>query len=306
MGETRLVASKPGVARETLLGWLLSAPALAVMALLAFWPVLHATWLSLHRVWRQAPHSTVFVGLDNYAGIVTAWEFWNATANTLIFTAASVGLELVIGTAFAMAMHHAGPFRGVVRASVLVPWALPTAVAALLWAWIVHDRYGVLNRVLLDVRLVTEPVVWLGGVETARTVIILADVWKTTPFVAVIILAGLQTIDPSIYEAAAIDGAGSWRRFAAITLPALRPAILVALLFRTLDAFRIFDLVYVLTRGGPGGGTETLSVLTYQTLFRDLDFGYGSALAVVMFLASAGISVVYVRLIEGKRRGDVW
>ncbi len=293
------VTSRPGISHEAVAGWLLVTPALAAIGAVVCWPVLHAVWLSLHRVWRQFPQATPFVGLDNYVTVLSSWEFWNATTNTILFMATSVTLELVIGLGIAQAMHHARLLRGVVRAAALVPWALPTAVAALLWAWIVHDRYGILNRLLLDLGLMNEPTVWLGTLQTARLTIIAADVWKTTPFVAVIILAGLQTIDPILYEAAAIDGASPWRRFVAITLPSLRPAILVALLFRTLDAFRIFDLVYILTRGGPGGGTETLSVLTYQTMFRDLDFGQGAALAITMFLASLGISAGYLRLFEG-------
>ena len=295
----------PRQRREAALGWVLVAPALTAIGALAFWPALHAVWLSVHRIWRQFPHSAPFVGLDNYVSALSGWEFWSASANTFLFMVSSVTLELVIGIGIAMAMHHAGSARWAVRAAALIPWALPTAVAALMWAWIVHDRYGILNRLLLDAGLVGRSVVWLGGVGTARAAIVLADVWKTAPFVAVIILAGLQAIDPIVYEAAAIDGAGAWRRFVAITLPSVRPAILVAVLFRTLDAFRVFDLVYILTRGGPGGGTETLSVLTYQALFRDLDFGQGSALAVITFLASLGICAVYLRLFEGNRREEV-
>lgn len=293
------MTSSPRQMRETALGWALVAPALAAMGGLALWPALHAVWLSMHSLWRQFPDAGSFIGFDNYITAISSWELWSAAGNTILFMAASVPLELGFGIGIAMAMHHAGHGRAIVRASALVPWALPTSVAALMWGWVVHDRYGILNRFLLAAGVVDQPVVWLGGIETARAVIVMADVWKTAPFVAVIALSGLQTIDPSVYEAAAIDGAGAWRRFTAITIPCLLPAILVALLFRTLDAFRIFDLVYILTRGGPGGGTETLSVLTYQTLFRDLDFGLGSALAVIMFLASLGISAVYLRLFEG-------
>ena len=286
---------------EALFGWSLIAPTAAAIGGLVFGPAIHAVWLSFHRLWRQFPDSAAFVGIDNYASVLSSWEFWSAAWNTMLFVTASVALELIVGVGIAMAMHHAGGARAVIRAAALIPWALPTAVSALMWAWIVHDRYGILNRLLLSAGLIEGPVVWLGGLETARVVIVVADVWKTAPFVAVIALAGLQTIDPIIYEAAAIDGAGVWSQFVRITLPCLRPALLVALLFRTLDAFRIFDLVYILTRGGPGGGTETLSVLTYQTLFRDLDFGQGSALAVIMFLASLGISVAYLLLFEGRR-----
>lgn len=293
------MTSTPRQMRETALGWALVAPALAAMSGLALWPALHAVWLSMHSLWRQFPDAGSFIGFDNYITAISSWELWSAAGNTIFFMAASVPLELGFGIGIAMAMHHAGHGRAIVRASALVPWALPTSVAALMWGWVVHDRYGILNRFLLAAGVVDQPVAWLGGIETARAVIVMADVWKTAPFVAVIALSGLQTIDPSVYEAAAIDGAGAWRRFTAITIPCLLPAILVALLFRTLDAFRIFDLVYILTRGGPGGGTETLSVLTYQTLFRDLDFGLGSALAVIMFLASLGISAAYLRLFEG-------
>ena len=200
--------------------------------------------------------------------------------------------ELVFGLGFALLLNAAVPGRGLFRASILVPWAIPTVVSAKLWAWLFNPDYGLITRALPgdDVNL-------LGMPGYAMHAAILVDVWKTTPFVALLLLAGLQTIPADLYKAAQIDGASTWRSFRSITLPLLRPTIAVTLVFRTLDAFRVFDAVYVLTEGGPANTTETLSIYAYKTLMRAGDFGYGSALAVVTFLCVMAISVGYLRVL---------
>ncbi len=208
-----------------------------------------------------------------------------------------MALEIAAGLVLALALDRAFRGRGLVRAAVLVPWALPTVVAALLWRFLFQGEAGVVNAVLAALGVVGRPVVWLVGPTTAWVPLILADAWKTTPFVALLLLAGLQGIDPALYEAARIDGAGAWRRFWHLTLPLLRPALLVALIFRSLDAFRVFDLVYVLTGGGPGTATESIALYTFGTLFEDLRFGYGAALSVGVFAVTFALALAWVRLL---------
>jgi ABC-type sugar transport system permease subunit len=280
------------------LAWGLLAPSLAAIAGVALFPLAWTVWESLHlhdlrMPWLGRP----FVGLANYAEVLGDGRFWSALLHTFFFTAASVTLELALGLVLALAMDRAGRLRGAVRAAVLVPWALPTVVAALLWRFLFDPQAGIVDAALTAAGLADRPVVWFVRPATAWVPVILADVWKTTPFVALLLLAGLQGIDRSLHEAAAVDGAGAWRRLAHVTLPLLKPALLVALLFRTLDAFRVFDLVYVLTGGGPGTATEPIALYTFSTFFSSLRFGYGSALSVMVFLVTFGLAVVYIRLL---------
>ncbi|HYG61706.1 MAG TPA: sugar ABC transporter permease [Thermoanaerobaculia bacterium] len=292
---------------DTRLAWGLLAPALVVIAGVALFPLAWTFWESLHlhdlrMPWLGRP----FVGLANYAEILGDGRFWSSLGHTLFFAAASVTLELALGLVLALAMDRATRFRGAVRAAVLVPWALPTVVAALLWRFLFDPQAGIVDAALVQAGLVDRPVVWFAHPVTAWVPVILADVWKTTPFVALLLLAGLQGIDRSLYEAAAVDGAGAWRRLVSVTLPLLKPALLVALLFRTLDAFRVFDLVYVLTGGGPGTATEPIALYTFTTFFSNLRFGYGSALSVMVFLVTFGLAMIYIHLLgadpeEGRR-----
>lgn len=289
---------------EALTAWFLLAPAVALVAGLLLLPLVEALRLSVHRVWLQTPWDQPFVGLENYRALLAASRFWNALRITLFFLVVTVGAEVVLGLALALLLHRRFRARGAARAAGLVPWALPTVVSALMWGWIFHDRYGIANRVLMEFGLLETPLVWLGSPGTALAAAIVADVWKATPYVALILLAGLQTIGEDVLEAARLDGATGPALLMRVILPLLRPALGVALLFRALDAFRIFDLIYVLTRGGPGGATETLALLAYQTLFQDLDFGRGSALAVVMFAANLALSLLLLRLVLARGRGE--
>jgi multiple sugar transport system permease protein len=276
--------------------YLLVAPAVIVLVGVALYPIVAAIWLSLHRM-ILVFHEQRFVGLDNYIFLLQDARFWTALGNTSYFAVVAVVLELVLGLGFALLLNAAVPGRGLLRASVLVPWAIPTVVSAKLWAWLYNPDYGLISRALpLD------DVNWLGMPGWAMHAAILVDVWKTTPFVALLLLAGLQTIPGDLYKAAQVDGAGALRSFWSITLPLLKPTIAVTLIFRTLDAFRVFDAVYVLTEGGPANTTETLSIYAYKTLMRAGDFGYGSTLAVVTFLCVMAISVVYVKVL-GKEAG---
>jgi len=215
------------------------------------------------------------------------------------FTIVSVSLELLLGLAIALLLQRSFRGRGWMRVVVLLPWAIPTVVSARMWEWLYNAEFGLLNYVAALAGLTTQPVNWLGDPFWALHAAIVMDVWKTMPFAAILLLAGLQTIPRDLYQAARVDGANPWQIFRSVTLPLLKPMILVVLLFRTLDAFRVFDAVYVLTGGGPANSTETLSIYTYKVLFQTLQFGYGSALAVVTFAAVALISLLYLKLMGG-------
>jgi multiple sugar transport system permease protein len=236
-----------------------------------------------------------FVGLGNFAFLARDPRFWNALANTAYFTALSVALELGLGLALALGLQRAFPGRGLVRAAVLVPWAVPTVVSAKMWAWMLDPETGIVNYALG-----TRGLDWLGRPALAIHAAIATDVWKTTPFVALLLLAGLEAIPADLYRAARVDGATPWRTFREITLPLLRPALLVAALFRALDAFRVFDAVFVLTGGGPANTTETLSIYAYRRLFQTLDFGTGSALSLATFACVAAIAAAFSVAMRGR------
>ncbi len=246
--------------REAQLAWWLVSPAVATILLVALFPLAWTLWESVHlhdlrMPWLGRP----FVGVGNYVEAFEDPRFWAALAHTGLFTGISVALELGLGLILALAMNRATRGRTVVRAAVLVPWAIPTVVSALLWRFIFDDQAGIVNAVLSGVGLAREPIVWFIHPDLAWVPVIVSDVWKTTPFVALLLLAGLQNIDASLYEAARIDGASRWQQFRHVTLPLLKPALLVALVFRTLDSVRVFDLIYVLTGGGPGTSTEPIA-----------------------------------------------
>ena len=275
------------------------APSVAVIALVAAYPIGYAVWLSLNEYSVRVPGLSRFAGFRNYSNALSDSEFWSSLWTTLGFTVISVSLELVIGLAMAMAMHSAFKGRGMLRAVVLVPWATITAVTAITWRSIFEPNLGFVPQVL-DKIGIAQNVLWLGENGYALAVMIVADVWKTAPFMALLLLAGLQVISDDVYEAAKVDGATAWQRFTKITLPLLRPAILVALLFRTLDALRIFDLPAVLTQGA--NGTNTLSLNAYQQLTQNRLIGLGSALSVITFLIVMTVSFLYIRFVGGNIR----
>ena len=278
------------------LAWAFVSPAVGVIALIAIFPLAWTLWNSLHLQDLRMPWlGHPFIGLGNYAELARDPRFWYALGHTLFFTAASVSLELILGLVLALAMNSAFRGRGAVRATSLLPWAIPTIVAALLWRFMFDSQAGIANAILLAIGALNRPIVWFIDATTAWVPVILADVWKTTPFVALLLLAGLQNIDKSLYEAAEVDGASAWWRLRHITIPLLKPTILVALIFRTLDAFRVFDLVYALTGGGPGTATEPIALYTHNTILQNLRFGYGSALSVVIFVITFGLALVYIR-----------
>jgi len=270
--------------REKLTGWLLLLPALFILGLVFIYPIARAFYLSWFTENLGTQLEPVFSGLSNYQRMLGDGRFWQSLYNTSIFTFISVFLELFLGLGVALVLNKSFFGRGVVRTIAIIPWALPTAVMGLAWAWIFNDQYGVVNDILSRLGLIDTGINWLGTPSLAMAALIVADVWKTTPFISIILLAGLQSISQDLYEAHSMDGASPWQSFYQITLPLLMPQILIALLFRFAQSFGIFDLVQVMTGGGPAGSTETVSIYIYSTVMRYLDFGYGAALVVVTFL----------------------
>lgn len=266
-------------------------PAIILLSFVTIYPLVYVFYLSFHRRLLIFDISR-FIGFGNYVFLVEDARFWNAFGNTVYFTAASVSLELLFGLGMAILLNRQFRCRGAVRAVVLIPWAIPTVVSARMWEWIYNTDFGVLNYLL------GTKINWLGSPLWALNAAIFMDVWKTTPFVTVLLMAGLQVIPRELYQAARVDGAGDWAVFRKITLPLLKPVILIVLIFRTLDAFRVFDAVYVLTGGGPANTTETLSIYAYKILFQTLQFGYGSTLSVIVFLCTGFMSIFYIRVLS--------
>ena len=284
--------------------WLFLAPLLVVLALVAGWPLLRTIGFSFTDAYLSELAGWRFVGLANYVALFADPGWWRAVGNTVAFTAISVAIETVLGLGIALVLNANLPGRGVLRAAVLIPWAIPTVVSARMWGWMLNDLYGVVNAVLLGLGLIAAPWAWLGDPALALASIIAVDVWKATPFVALLALAALQTLPDEIYDAARIDGAGPVRSFLSITLPLIRPALVVAVLFRTLDALRVFDVIYVLT--GNSAATASMSIYARQQLIEFQDVGYGSAAATCLFLIIALITAILLtvgRLELGQRGG---
>jgi multiple sugar transport system permease protein len=283
---------------ERRLAKLMVAPSMILIAIVAGWPIVYAIWLSLHEYSVRVAGLSRWagpLGLRNYANVFKDSDWWAALTHTLIFTVTSVSLELFIGLGMALAMHAAFRGQGLLRTTVLVPWAVLTVVTAVMWRTMFVSPYGFVNTIL------GTNTVWLGSEPQALIIIIFADVWKTAPFMALLILAGLQVIPGEVYEAAKVDGATTWQRFQKITLPLLLPAILVALIFRTLDALRVFDLPYVLTGGQ--NGTSTLSTIAQEAFAANRLYGLGAAMAVLTFIVVMVVSFSYIKFVGGNIRG---
>lgn len=272
---------------ESRLGWLLCTPAVTALVLVTAYPIVYAIWLSFFKYDLRFPDQRLFVGLDNYISILSSEVWWRDLVNTLIITTGSVVLELLLGFPLALVMHRTLFWRRVVRASTLVPYSIITVVAALAWKFAFDPVTGFVNG-LLGIEQA-----WLTQRWSAFFVIIVTEVWKTTPFMALLLLAGLTLVPADLIQAARVDGASAWQRFIKIIVPVMKPAILVALLFRTLDAFRIFDTVFVQTHGAQD--TESVSVLGYNTLIVRLNLGLGSAVSVLIFIGVLMIAVLFVK-----------
>jgi multiple sugar transport system permease protein len=274
---------------ERRLAYMLCAPAVIAMLLVTAYPILYAFVLSLQEVDLRFPDEGGFIGLDNYATVLSSDLWWQGLFNTLFITIVSVAIELVLGMILALVMFRAIFGRGLVRTSVLIPYGIITVVAAFAWFYAFDPGSGFVN----GLPFVADDKAWFGDRWSAMAVIIAAEVWKTTPFIALLLLAGMTTIDEGLYESAKVDGATAWQRFWRITLPMMKPAILVALLFRTLDAFRVFDSIFVMTGGGQS--TESVSIIGYNQLISRVNLGLGSAVSVLIFILVLLIAALYVR-----------
>jgi trehalose/maltose transport system permease protein len=274
--------------------WLFMAPMLLVLGLVAGWPLLRTMWFSLTDANLSDLEAAGFVGLVNYYYLMLDPDWWSAVRNTLVFTGVSLITETVLGLAIALTLNAHFRGRGLLRAAVLIPWAIPTVVSAQMWNWMYHDVFGVINEGLQIVGAISEPVAWTASPDTALLAVIMVDVWKTTPFMALLLLAGLQMLPQECYESARVDGVHPVKVFFKVTLPLLKPALMVAIIFRALDALRIFDLIYVMS--GNNQDTMSMSVYARQQLVDFQDVGYGSAAATLLFLIIALITVVYLTL----------
>ena len=286
---------------ERRLAWALCAPAVITMLAVTGYPIGYAVYLSLQRLDLRFPDQTEFVGLANYVDVLSSSTWWGDFWNTTIITVVSVSLELVLGMAIALVMHRAIFGRGPVRASILIPYGIVTVVAAFAWRYAVDPGSGFIQ----GLPLISDTAAPLTERGSSLAVIIFTEVWKTTPFMALLLLAGLALVPDELYEAAKVDGANAVQRFFRITLPLMKPAILVALLFRTLDAFRIFDTVFIQTQGA--AGTETVSILGYNVLINRVNLGLGSAVSVLIFLSVLLIAFFFVKVLgtsTAQQRGE--
>ncbi|MDA8195371.1 MAG: sugar ABC transporter permease [Thermaerobacter sp.] len=281
-------------------GYLLEVPALLALGAIAIYPLLFNLWLSTRNDVLINPAATRGVGLGNYVTLIQSATFWHDLGRTLFFMVVSVTLEFLVGLGLALVVHREFKARGLVRASILIPWAIPTAVSALLWKMFFDLRSGFVDFALHSLHLPGSQLVWFNSPTLAWVPIIMSDMWKNTPFIALLLLAGLQTIPQELYESARIDGAGGFQAFWAITLPSLRPSIMVALIFRTLSALLVFDAVYVMTGGGPGRATEVVAYYNWSKFMVSLNFGYGATIAVSITLIALVLAGLYVRVLRAQ------
>ncbi|MBO9196361.1 sugar ABC transporter permease [Rhizobium sp. 16-449-1b] len=287
--------------------WMFLAPTLFILAVVAGWPLFRTIYFSFTNASLTSLGDAKFVGFDNYLtwitlksgrtvykGLLADPAWWNAVWNTMKFTVLSVLIETALGLIVALVLNAQFVGRGIVRAAILIPWAIPTIVSAKMWAWMLNDQFGILNDLFMALGLISQKIAWTANPETAMIAVLIVDVWKTTPFMALLILAGLQMVPGDIYEAAKIDGINPVKVFWRLTLPLIRPAIMVAVIFRMLDAMRIFDLIYVLTPNN--AQTKTMSVMARENLFDFDKFAYGATASTVLFLLIATVTVLYMWL----------
>jgi multiple sugar transport system permease protein len=286
--------------REQLFAYSLILPCFFFVSVFAFYPIIYSFYLSMHRIIMGLPVlGEKFVWFQNYRELLRDSVALHSLVNTFLFVFLSTFFEILFGLGIALVINQHFRGRGIVRAAVLIPWAIPTVVASQMWRFILHDKYGLVNFALYGADL-SGYGAWLADPIFAFAAIVIADVWKTSSFAALLILAGLQTIPDELYEAARIDGANAWRQFTGITLPLIRPALLIALLFRTMDAFRVFDLVFVMTQGGPADSTNVLQFYGYKKIFAEGLMGYGSTISVLVFLITFAIAMIYIRTLGSR------
>jgi trehalose/maltose transport system permease protein len=280
--------------QRTRAAWAFLAPMLIVLAGVVAWPLGRTIWFAFTDANLSDLAAAQFVGASNFIYLLSDPDWWQAVRNTLVFATISVTIETILGLAIALALNAHFPGRGTLRAAVLIPWAVPTVVSAQMWSWMFNDVFGIINHILMGLGIIDKGIAWTASPDTALAAVIMVDVWKTTPFMALLILAGLQMLPGEIYEAARVDGIHPVRVFLKVTLPLLKPALLVAVIFRALDALRIFDLIYVMT--GNNKVTMSMSVYARQQLVDFQDVGFGSAAATMLFLLIAVFTAVYLTL----------
>ncbi|EHK79196.1 ABC transporter integral membrane protein [Sinorhizobium meliloti CCNWSX0020] len=276
--------------------WIFLLPLLLTLMAVAIWPLARSIFFSFTDAYLDAPSDYGFVGIENFVEVAEDPVFWGAVRNTLVFTLVSVGLETLLGLAIALLLHRAFLGRGIVRAAILIPWAMPMVVSARIWEWMLNDQFGLINKLLVALGLVENGVAWTADPSLILGTVIFIDVWVTTPFMVLLILAGLQLIPEEIYEAADVSGVPHWKRFWSITLPLATPAIGVAILFRTLDALRMFDLSYVLAANNEN--TMTMSIYARDQLISFQDLGLGAAASTWVFMIIGLIAIVIVGLLR--------
>ena len=283
--------------QDALIGFALILPSFLIILGISLQPIISTLFLSLFEVPRGINLQNTFVGLGNYISLLKEPVFWDSIGRTFYFTVVSVGLELILGLAIAQLIHAHPPGWQFLRTSLIIPWAVPTIVNGTMWRWIYNADYGALNGLLLQLGLIDKYIPWLTKPAMAMNLVIVADIWHSVPFIALILQAALATLPPDLEEAAAVDGATALQYFWFIRLPLLRPAILVALIIRTVEAFRAFDLIYVITNGGPANGTVTISYLTYLEMFTFGHAGRGSALSFLISLVTLTLAFIYIRML---------
>jgi ABC-type sugar transport system permease subunit len=283
--------------QDALIGLALILPSLLIILGISLQPILSTLFLSLFEITRGINAEQTFVGFGNYLALLRDSLFWITIGRTLYFTLVSVGLELILGLAIAQLIHSHPPGWQFLRTSLIIPWAVPTIVNGTMWRWIYNADYGALNGLLLQLGIIDKYIPWLTKPDVAMNLVIIADIWHSVPFIALILQAALATLPADLEEAAAVDGASALQRFLLIRLPLLRPAILVALVIRTVEAFRVFDIIYVITNGGPANGTVTISYLTYLEMFSFGHLGRGSALSFLISLFTLVMAFIYIRFL---------
>lgn len=296
---TEAKAGARGFEAEGLLAVILLAPALAVILGVLVFPMLSSFALSFTGLKLTDPGSGGFVFLGNYSAAMKDPIFWASLRRTLAFAVSTVSVETCLGVAVAMLLNQKFVGRGFVRGLVILPWALPYVVNGIMWKWVFDANYGALNAALSQLGLIKEYRIWLGDPTTAMILVIFANIWKETPVAIILALAALQSIPAELYEAAAIDGARGPRRLASITLPLLKPIIMSLIVIKTIWALKEFDLIYIITKGGPANGTNMFSYYIYQHTFQFLNFGYGSALAYILTLLAIAMSAIYMKSLKG-------
>jgi len=298
MSERKRVGRRLSLARREILdGVQLLTPSLLIILIVTVLPVVFTLILSFTSTPLADPTPGNFVGLSNYLKFLKSEQFWQAIERTLYFTVVSVGLELLLGLGIALLIHARPPGWSFLRTSLIIPWAVPTIVNGAMWRWIYNADYGALNGLLYSLGIIDKYRPWLTDPFTAMNLVIVADIWHSVPFIAIILQAALAGIPVELEEAAAVDGANAFQRFLKIRLPLLQPAILVALVVRTVEAFRVFDIIYVITSGGPAFGTVTISYLTYLESFTYGHLGSGSALSFLISAFTLVMALIYIRLL---------